>query len=140
MSDVNVSTVVPVTADQIWKMIGGFHALSAWHPAIETSELEAGGRIRRLKLVGGGEIVEKLERFDDSAHTYTYSILEGPLPVRNYTATIKVSPVDDGGAKLEWSSNFEPAGLPENDAVAAIRGVYEAGFENLKKLLGLVKG
>lgn len=140
MSGVNLSTELPVSPEQIWELIGGFHALGAWHPAIETSELEGGGRIRRLKLVGGGEIVEKLERFDDQAHTYTYSIVESPLPVANYTSTLRVTPSADGnGAKLEWSGAFDPAGLSENEAVAAVRGVYEAGFENLRKLISLAK-
>ena len=34
------------------------------------------------------------------------------------------------------SSEFVAKGAPENDAVAAISGIYEAGFENLKKMFG----
>ena len=31
---------------------------------------------------------------------------------------------------------FAPAGVPESDATKAIQGIYGAGFENLKKILG----
>ncbi|RMD62173.1 MAG: SRPBCC family protein [Alphaproteobacteria bacterium] len=63
-------------------------------------------------------------------------MVSGPLPVADYTATIRVREAPEGGCTVEWSSTFTPAGAPENDAVAAIRGVYEAGFENLRKMFG----
>jgi len=68
--------------------------------------------------------------------SYTYSILSGPLPVTDYTATIRVREAEGGGSSVTWSSEFTPSGAPESDAVAAIRGVYEAGFENLRKMFG----
>ena len=137
MASVSVNQDLPVPAQMVWTTIGGFNALPDWHPAVENSELEkdGGNTLRRLHLAGGGEIVEKLEQIDDNERLYTYSILSGPLPVANYTATIRVK-ATAGGCNVEWSSEFDPAGAPENDAVAAIQGVYEAGFENLKKMFG----
>lgn len=43
---------------------------------------------------------------------------------------------DDDGCSVEWSSEFEAAGVPENDAMKAIQDVYQAGFDNLKKMFG----
>ncbi|MFN4764751.1 SRPBCC family protein [Gillisia sp. Q332] len=57
------------------------------------------------------------------------------MPVSNYTATLRVRD-SDKGCSVEWSSEFEAKGAPEGDAVAAISGIYEAGFENLKKMFG----
>lgn len=139
MAKVNSSTDLPVPAQTVWSMIGNFNGLPDWHPAVEKSETskEGGSKVRTLHLVGGGTIVEKLEAADDKARTYSYSILSGPLPVANYTASLKVSEKEGGsGCTVEWSSEFDAAGASENDAVAAIRGVYEAGFENLKKMFG----
>lgn len=135
MADVSMSTKLMVPADQVWKLIGGWNALADWHPAIEKSELEGGGQVRRLHLVGGGEIVETLESHDESARTYTYEINSSPLPVAKYKATITVRD-EENGAKVEWSSDFEPSGATEGDAVATIQGIYQAGFDNLKKLFG----
>ncbi len=132
MSEVSLSTHLNVKPEQVWDLIGQFNALADWHPAVEKSTLEEGGTVRKLALVGGGEIVEKLIPTEED-HTYEYSILSGPLPVMNYKSKIRV--VEDGdGAKVEWSSQFEPAGAPESEAVAAIQGIYQAGFDNLKKM------
>ena len=137
MANVSVTQDLPVPAQMVWATIGNFNAMPDWHPAVEKSETktEEGARIRTLSLAGGGQIVERLESADENERTYTYSILSGPLPVADYTATIKVR--DSGsGCSIEWSSEFTPSGAPEGEAVAAIRGVYEAGFENLKRMFG----
>ncbi len=137
MAKVSSTTELPVSAKTVWAVIGNFNALPDWHPAVEKSELkkEDGSTVRTLSLVGGGSIEEKLEQIDDKERLYTYSIVSGPLPVSNYTATLRVR--DSGsGCSVEWSSEFEAEGAPENAAVEAISGIYEAGFENLKKMFG----
>jgi len=139
MAKVNSSTVLPVPAQSVWAVIGGFNALPNWHPAVEKSETtdESGAKVRTLSLAGGGAIVEKLVSSDDKERTYSYAILSGPLPVANYEASIRVRENEGGiGCTVEWVSEFDPSGAPESDAVAAIRGIYEAGFENLKKMFG----
>ena len=126
-----------VSAEQVWNLIGGFNALPDWHPAVEKSELEDGGKIRRLSLVGGGSIVERLERIDDKEHVYRYSIVESPLPVGDYAAELHVRANEQGdGCTIEWSGEFEPRGVTPTEAVEVIRGIYQAGFDNLKKLYG----
>ena len=123
-------------ADELWRLIGQFNAIPEWHPAVSSSKLEDGGRIRRLSLLGGGEIVERLEQIEDGDRLYRYSIISGPLPVANYTATLRVKDDGNGKALVEWSSEFDPAGVTETDATAAVQDIYRAGFENLRKLFG----
>lgn len=135
MAKVSMSLPLGVSADEVWKMIGGFNALPDWHPAVEKSVLEEAGQVRRLGLVGGGEIVERLESVNEHERVYSYTIESGPLPVSGYRATIRVRD-EDGKATVEWSSDFTPAGASEQDAVAAIQGVYQAGLDNLKKMFG----
>ena len=137
MAKVVMSTPLPVSAEQAWRMIGGFNALPDWHPSVQKSELQEGGRLRKLQIAGGATIVERLEKFSENEHLYTYSIEQGPLPVANYTATIRVKQEPGkAGCVVEWSSEFTPSGAPESDAVAAIRGVYQTGFDNLRKMFG----
>ncbi len=134
MTKIFMTTDLDVSADEVWKLIGGFNALPDWHPAVEKSVLEEEGQIRRLSLAGGGTVVEKLERVDENERTYSYTITDSPLPVANYTATIKV--IGEGeGCKVEWSSEFEPVG-GESEATEVIQGIYQAGFDNLKKMFG----
>ena len=137
MTKVSLSTKLAVPADQVWNVIGGFNALPNWHPAVKESKLDAGGRVRKLDLAGGGSMTEKLEKFDDRQHVYSYSIVQGPLPVSNYVATLKVNRSKDGKAcTVEWSSQFSPAGASEADAAKMVEGIYQAGFESLKKMFG----
>jgi len=137
MAKVNMTTSIGVDSKSLWDFMGGFNALPDWHPAVEKSELEEEGQVRRLSLAGGGTIVERLMTVDDKERVYSYSIESSPLPVANYTATIRVRDEGDGNRSVvEWSSEFNPAGASEADAVKAIEGVYRAGFESLKKLYG----
>jgi hypothetical protein len=139
MAKVSLSTTLPVPARTVWDTIGGFNSLARWHPAVAKSEetKEGSATVRRLTLHGGGSIVERLEAKDDRKRTYTYTIVSGPLPVAGYEARLHVAENKDGkGCTVEWSSTFEPSGAPEPEAVKAIRGIYEAGFESLRKMFG----
>jgi hypothetical protein len=139
MSKVSLSTKLPVPARTVWDTVGGFNNLAKWHPAVARSDEAKKGTetVRTLTLHGGGTIVERLDSKDDKSRSYTYSILEGPLPVRKYQATLKVSENTDGtGCTVEWASEFEPSGAPASDAEKVIRGIYEAGFDSLRKMFG----
>ena len=135
MTKVSMSTGLNASADQVWQMIGRFNALPDWHPGVEKSELTEAGQTRTLSLVGGGKIIEKLETIDDNARTYSYSIVDSPLPVANYTATIKVTGQGENST-IEWSSEFDPSGASPEDAMKAIQNVYQAGFDNLRQMFG----
>lgn len=137
MTTVSMKTQLPVSADKLWQLIGQFNGVAEWHPAIEKSELEEDGKVRRLTLVGGGSIVERLERVDDNEHRYRYSILESPLPVADYVAEIRVHPDEQGvGSTIEWSSEFKPKDASVQQATDVIQGIYQTGFDNLRKLFG----
>jgi len=136
MAKVSMQSPVSMSADELWKLIGQFNAIPEWHPSVSSSKLEDGGRIRRLSLLGGGEIVERLEQIEQGDRLYRYSIVSGPLPVANYTATLRVKDDGKGKAIVEWSSEFDPAGATETDATAAVQDIYRMGFENLRKMFG----
>jgi hypothetical protein len=138
MPKVSLTQELPVRADDVWAAIGRFNAVAEWHPAVEKCETERAGddEIRHLSLLGGGSIVERLEKHDDRTRSYSYEILSpGPLPVRNYHATITVKDADIG-CEIVWSSSFEAEGADDDAATAAVRGIYEAGFETLRNLFG----
>ena len=136
MAKVSMNSAINMSADELWKLIGQFNALPDWHPAVTSSTLEDGGKLRRLTLLGGAEIVERLEKIDDADRLYRYSIVSGPLPVANYTATLRVKDDGKGKSTIEWSSEFDPAGASEVDASAAVQDVFKMGLDNLRKLFG----
>lgn len=136
MTEVTVSGSYPVSPEQLWELIGGFNALPNWHPAVERSELEEGGSVRRLSLLGGGEIIERLEKMSDDEFAYTYSIVDSPLPVSEYSATLRLENDDKGGCRVTWSGSFVPKGMPETDSRKVIEDIYRAGLDNLGRMFG----
>lgn len=138
MARVEMHLTLPAAAEAVWARIGGFGTLHEWHPAIEKTEMEGTGigAQRNLFLAGGGNVVERLDAEDAAAHTYTYSILESPLPVAHYQATLQVKAEGADRCTVKWWSTFEPAGAAEADAVAVITGVYQAGFDGMQEAFG----
>lgn len=138
MAKVDMSVSLNAPAEKVWNVIRGFDALPRWHPAVARSEETREGAITRRKLTlhGGGEIAEELVRHDDGGQSYSYTILHSPLPVAGYRSELSVRDESPGHCKVRWSSTFEPTAGTEADATAAIRGIYQAGFDNLKKMFG----
>jgi Polyketide cyclase / dehydrase and lipid transport len=120
------------SADAVWAKIGDFCGIGKWHPAIEKCVLSADGKERTLSLKGGGTIVEKQEKRDDAAHSYTYSIVSGPLPVTNYMSTISVASAG-AGSTITWSGKYDAKGASDADAKKTIDGVYQGGVDQLVK-------
>jgi hypothetical protein len=133
-----MSQELQASAEEVWELIGGFNSLPTWHPAIKKSRIEGEGegQVRTLDLTGGATIRERLDRADEDARSYTYSILSGPLPVADYVATLCVREAGEGACVVEWSSEFNPDGLPEPAAVEIIESVYSAGFVGLTERFG----
>lgn len=135
MAGVERQVELAASADAVWALIGGFNDLPNWLPPAKTSVLEEGGVIRRLTIPSGEEVVERLLAHDDAARTHTYSIVEGPLPVSGYVATLSVEPLG-AGSRVHWHSTFEPAGVTEDEACDVIAGVYDAGLTALRERFG----
>ena len=58
------------------------------------SELSEGARVRSLILADGGNVVERLEAFNQQERTYSYSIIKAPFPIVDYLSTITVLETD----------------------------------------------
>lgn len=144
---VSETVEINAPADKVWEAIGNFQDMS-WHPAVTKTEGTGGndvGATRTLTLDGGGQIFEKLTRFDAAGKTLSYEITEVDvkvLPVTNYTARITVTP-DGDKSKVEWWSAFyrgfvnndPPPELSDEAAVKAITGVFQGGLSALKAKL-----
>jgi hypothetical protein len=95
--------------------------------------------VRVLTLGNRAVIRERLLEMSDLGHHYSYAILESPLPVANYRATLRLRPISDGNRTFaEWSATFDPD-PPEKQAEAENmigNGVFQGGFDALKKHFG----
>ena len=135
--DVDRSTEVKASPDKVWALIGDFCGIGDWHPAVEKCSLSdsAGISTRTLTLAGGGgTLVEALVSRDDAAMSYTYKIVDGPLPVANYVSTISVRDGDEPDeSEVSWTGTFDAKGAPDEKATEVIAGIYESGLSALKQ-------
>ncbi len=139
-----VSSVIDANADSVWARIRDFNGLPQWHPLIADSRIENQqpadrvGCVRNFHTRDGGRIREKLLALSDYDYTCTYEILESPMGVTQYVATLKLTPVTDGDRCFaEWSAEFECDEGRERELSELIgQGVFQAGFEALKRHFG----
>lgn len=135
MTSVREEGELGAAIDEVWKIVGDFAGfVEAMGIPVEVSG-EGVGSTRTITM-GGSATIERLETLDNDAKRLQYSLLQGPLPVENYLSTMQLSPIDEGRTRLEWSSEFEPAGISEADAVEAIRGIYRGGIAGLQARFG----
>lgn len=144
MPQVYTSSVIGAPADRVWATVRDFNALPDWHPNIAESRIEGAapsdqvGCVRAFRLHDGGAIREKLLALSDYDFCCTYSILESPMGVTNYVATLKLTPITDGSRTFaEWSSEFDCPPEREAELVQLIgQGVFQGGFDALKERFG----
>jgi hypothetical protein len=109
------STVLNHRADDVWAVIRPFDHY-AWAGVRSETVIEDGRRsdqvsaVRRVS-VGDKIIRQALLAHSDADRSYTYALLDPPpFPVRDYVATIRVTPVvESGAAFVEWWATFDCA-------------------------------
>lgn len=137
--DAKVKIEGPGTIDKAWALIGDFCGIANWHPVVAKCEMKEmdGAKIRTLTTQDGAVLVEKMTNWDDAAHSYSYEILESPLPVANYVSTIVVEEDDEPNTvAITWSSTFDAKEATDDEAREAVTGIYVAGLGSLKEKLG----
>jgi mxaD protein len=146
--EVRKAIVIEAPADKVWSAAENFDGLNTWHPAVAKDVIVDGrnnetGAVRLLTLQDGGTIKERLLSFDAAGHRFRYAIVEGVLPVSNYTSSFVVRSVAPGKTSVTWSGRFQRKDLGpspadnanDKTAVDTITGVYRAGLDNLKKIV-----
>jgi hypothetical protein len=134
-SGISVRQVAKVngTNTDVWAKIGSFCAIKDWHPALAGCEesKEGDATFRTLTLKDGGKIKEKLTGTTDTG--YTYQIIDGPLPVKDYSASFSARADNDepGKAIVVWSASFAAKGKPDSEARGVIEGIFKDGLKSI---------
>ncbi|MFN7002074.1 MAG: SRPBCC family protein [Roseinatronobacter sp.] len=144
MARVYVSSVIDAPTAKVWEKIRDFNGLPRWHPRIRESRIENGepsdrvGCVRDFNLQNGDRIREKLLGLSDYDYFCTYAILESPMPLTGYIATLRLTPVTDGDRTFaEWTAEFDCDPSEEEGLVNGIgENVFQAGFNALKRQMG----
>ena len=138
------STVLDAPADRVWRDLRDFNGLANWHPSIALSRIENGhpadkvGCVRNFQLKDGARIREKLLSLSDYDFTCIYSILESPMDVSEYVATLRLFPVTEGNrCFIEWQAEFDcPPDMVAELTESVGDGIFQSGFDALKKRYG----
>ena len=132
-------TTVNASPDTAWKLVGNFNGWDVWHPAIVASTMKGtgtkAGATRSLTLGNGAKINEKLTAYSSTKRSYSYVIIDSPLPVKNYLSTLSLSPADEGKTLVKWTVSFDANGTSDDEARKLIGGIYDAGLERISSTL-----
>jgi hypothetical protein len=140
LAKVFVSSVIDAPAAQVWPVIRDFNGLPNWTPYVAESRIEQNARaeqigcIRNFRMKDGGQIRERLLALSDYDFSMVYAILESPMAVEDYVATLKLIPITDGDRSYaEWSAEFNCRPEREAELVSQIgRNVFLAGLRALQ--------
>lgn len=118
----------------VWSAIGAFCAIKDWLPPVGMCIED--GKIPPIRTLvtkdGKASFVERQTARNDQEHSYSYTFLSSPLPVTNYTSTIKVTPKSEGVSIVTWTGTYTPDSGKEKDASEALNGIYKSGLTAIK--------
>jgi NADPH:quinone reductase-like Zn-dependent oxidoreductase len=137
------STIIDAPVEAVWAALRDFNAHDRWHPIVAESHVEGErapdeiGAVRNFRLRNGAQLREQLLELDDRNHTFTYCILDSPIPLIGYVARVTLKRVTDGNRTFwDWRSQFAtPPGLEHQLARMVGEEVYESGIEAIRALV-----
>ncbi len=139
---VTATSLLPVPARRVWPLVRWNGALGDWYPGAVSMSVEGVGKgaLRRLRLYDGAPVVHRLEHVSRIDDAYTYAVVEGPYPVADLLAQIRLRADGERQAALDWTATFRPlSSHPDQGAEAEaerfVRDLYDAGMARLRSLL-----
>lgn len=136
------STIIDAPVERLWSVLRDFNGHDRWHPIVARSEIERAypsdrvGCVRRFVLRDGSELREQLLTLSDLEMTFSYCLLDTPIPLFNYVAHVRLLPVTDGNRSFwHWESRFTtPPGREAELARLVGDEVYTNGIEAVRRL------
>lgn len=141
--EVYASTIIERPVDVVWQVMRDFVALTAWSNVVTGARIDNGravdqpGAIRRLTLDNGAVFVETLVALSDQARELSYDIVEGPLPVVDYLATMRAQPITAADWTFaSWSARFDTSPDSRAEMQDVVGGqICAGGLASLKAYL-----
>jgi len=134
MSKTIVETItIEASPDAVWQVAGDPATIGEWVPALSGSSLV--GDQRSCTTGDGGKIAERILSHSDDDRSYTYEIVESPLPLRSYRSTLQVHD-HEGHSRVRWEAEFEAfAPEQEDELEETFTGIYREGLLSLRAQL-----
>ena len=137
------STIIDAPTDRVWAFLRDFNGHDRWHPAVAKSTIERNqtsdkvGCVRHFFLRDGSELREKLLTLSDLEQTFSYCLLDTPVPLFNYVAHVRLLPITDGDRTFwHWESRFTTKPEDHERLTQMVsQEIYQAGFDAIRRHL-----
>lgn len=137
MAHVQVVEHIAAPAKQVWDVLTDFGGVKVGGH-IEAFEVEGQGvgAVRTITFASG-QVVERVDVYDEDSWTFTYSIAnaDSPQPVSSYSSTIVLAEDDENSCTVTWTATFEPKGMDESDVVEHFRNIYSGKLKQTSQAL-----
>lgn len=124
MATLRAHTTIDRPAQEVWEVVSDAGNISAWFPAVQTSE--ATQTSSKCELVGGQPLEEEIVTNDPQLRRFQYRITGG-IPVESHLGTVDVLDTA-AGAVVVYSTEIEPAAVADTLGPA-----IEEGLQGLKQ-------
>ncbi|MFZ0778733.1 MAG: SRPBCC family protein [Xanthobacteraceae bacterium] len=142
MAKAYYSTVFAQSADDVWNTIRDFNNYPIWVDGAGESRIEDGksgdavGAVRDV-LYRGKRIRQRLVALSDPERAQVYEFCgAAPMPVQHYRATLRITPVVDGGRGfVEWWATFDCAPERHDEWTVFFRDAFAGWLASLRRYL-----
>lgn len=136
---VKVTNDIEITGnlDAVWTVISNLVNLDILVPEIiSKTEMVGNGKGSVITLTlktNGLEVVEKVTKLDNKKHIIVYEMLETPMPISNYKATIKIIPFKTNNYKVSFDAVFKVQDKNRETMEKTIANFQKTLLSNIKK-------
>lgn len=112
MQKITVSREFDHTADEVWRLLDNFGAVSTYHPAVDSSRLLSSkatgeGARRVCNFYDGTSLKETIFRYDEG-RGYSFELSDFALPLKRAISHFDVQPLSSERSALEITVEFRP--------------------------------
>jgi hypothetical protein len=133
---VSYNIEIKSSLNQVWTTLSNLENLDKLMPDIvsKTESLGNGkGAIVTLTLKSNGlKVVERVTKLDNKRNIIVYEMLETPMPISGYKATIKITPLINNSFKIDFSSVFKVQEKDKEVMLATINNFQNTLLSNIK--------
>src|SRR5215471_17270030 len=131
------SVELAAAPDAVWSLIGQFGG--DWHPLVARVSLIGTGvsQLRKIEMVDGNELVERLDAVDNAKRFFRYTNIRG-ISASRCTGMLEVTP-SNSGSVVDWRAQFLASDKTDRAVKVIVTTLFKAGLESLKPRFGVAK-
>lgn len=113
MAYISQEIVIESSADDVWKVVGGFATgPSRMAPGLVV-DTEANGDSRTVTFADGTVVEEKRVSVDDDVRRIAYSVVSGTVAPQHDNAVMQIVAEDERRCRMVWTRDVLPDELAE---------------------------